>query len=269
MPGSVRTGKVDLGTGYALVARLDSGDLDAFRLSIHEADGTELDFCEGSNDETVSHPITVSYAAEVLRAEYGGCCLQAVCSDNGDPFVYLGSTVGTSNFDNFVFEKYKDTSEPSDGGCEETDCPTPPVLCGHCLDDEKPQFVLFDVPAMVNDNCVECEAVPSFILEDFGTVGGSCIWQGGWTSPCSGNGALVTLGLSFDGTDYILDVYLRFNGPPAAGSDNGIHWQVNLGPDKPNCLTWSNLQLPFFSCTDNVGFENCDATGTFAGITSL
>lgn len=264
--GANKTAKIfinDDDAGNYLLAEYAS-TANTYRLRIYR-NGALQD--ENRISGVVSFPATatlhVCYNGSVLSAEIKSACTNAIVDPIEDgKWSHLEGDVTWTNYE---LGKAKSAS---DLDCEKCGC-NKIVVCTHCLFDEKPTYILVEMPVMANGICSECGDIPNFILLNFGTIGGSCIWNGGWNCSCSGNDSLHSLSLSKPGINYILTFRYGCFGPPAAGSGNGIDFQVNLGPNKPNCMEWDQLLLPFLDCLDNVGFENCDATGTSAKITAL
>ena len=130
--------RVDLGSGYALF------DESAGEIRIYDASDTLLDTTSGLpvSDDAL-HTVTVCFTPSaddsdgVLTASMGSVCAQDLCPDNDDPFVYLGADSGTVRFDNIVFQKHEDTSEPKDENCSDCGCP---ILCPACADGNGPEF---------------------------------------------------------------------------------------------------------------------------------
>lgn len=200
--------------------------------------------------------VTVCYSRGLLSATVGSLCADAAIAETASAYwVSLGGDNGTV-FDDFVFKKSYDTSEPSDAGCD--DCTNCPNECNNCCDSPQPAgayVVDFVAGGWTAGSwyayCTSCAACAETAGEFLLIADSSCGWAYGEDN-CTGfdscvSGAQVRFGIDLE----------LWND----GTGNGCRWKLSVsigaqitGPTDDGT----------FCCTDTP----CDAGGDGGGRTT-
>lgn len=143
--------------------------------------------------------------------------------------------------------------------------------CSHCAGSapNNARCCLLVAISVANDVCLNCGDVSgSYDVDWVGEAGDVCLWEGhvcegtGEESPPCGFLKLKVVLYEESGTGpeagYHLKVTLDGIG------DDAIVWDKNLGADKPNCLTWSNVSVPY----DSAVGDCCDGSANAATVTA-
>ena len=254
--------RVDLGNGYAI---FDSTNR---KILLYDSTSTLLTSSAVNSlpaADDAMYAVEVCYYDGALTATMNSVCVDDLCTDVSSPFVYLGSDSGTVHFDNFVFKKHYDTSEPSDAGCDKCECT---LVCSYCLNDAQPSLLLVEHPAYVGSGCTTCDNLPNVLLAPFS--GGNCPWGAtDNTTECGGTvGRTVTADVVLSGADYKLSVQTRWT--DGALYDYTFNFlSASLGTTKPDCMTFDRVECFFDSHTQSGTAVPCDDPVDSAFVTSL
>lgn len=256
--------KVDTGSGYAI---FDS-TAGARRIRLYDNSGTLLDSSAVNSlpayDDAI-HTAEVCLEDGALTATMDSVCLDAVSTDTGDAFVYLGSTSGTVKFASFDFKKHWDINEPKDSGCDKCDCPTECPTCSGSA----PGYIAVTIPDDVSCNGACGDVGGTYILpfNPFGVTylpEGYCGW-GARTYDCGTPGVDCQFSVGSVLTHVSGSYYLTVT---LSGS-NQIEWTLNLGTSLPDCNSFSQTEIPYDSSTSGAPACECSAGGLPAKVTSL
>lgn len=213
------------------------------------------------------------------------------------PFGALGEKAGLgahgpgiATFDDFDFEKTRNTAVAIEQGCTDVPCGAPPQNCPYaCIGDGKaPYWLKIQISGMQNRAPARCPA------QDCQNINGTYylpfaeafIWCR-WYTPYHDYMPTICRGAQagfpgVDGLTYWLDVYLNFFGGGELwltinqdGNDFisiGQHRYQHNSPfdDGKTCLTWDNLIIPWAGWTPTGSTEySCNGQGATVKITSI
>ncbi|MHC4181561.1 MAG: hypothetical protein ACYSWU_29050 [Planctomycetota bacterium] len=138
-------------------------------------------------------------------------------------------------------------------GCDDC-CSVPPEYCNHCVDDEMPfclELVITDAAMLAVHTCRACDCINGLTINL--AYYAACDWRGETEADCDCIHTAWRVVLSKNVSDhYILTV------------TGGAEFVADLGTNKPNCMTWSNIEAAFSRDLTSA----CDYSGATATISA-
>lgn len=143
--------------------------------------------------------------------------------------------------------------------CEE---PSPTSGCANCSTGQAPDQLQLVLAGITGSGAGgDCGTIlnGTWVLNRIG-IGEPCQWESSlYDNACAASGqSKITVSLSNVVGNYVLNVLIK------TGDFGSITFEKNFGTTKPDCLDWSNEDIPFVSDT-----TCCDASLGSAKITSI